>query len=66
MAKKEPHGHPSVGSRSLRATDLAGILRRPGSKALTIEQMDEAIGDAIAEDDERIQREYFKGSDDRH
>ena len=65
MATRKQHGHPPVGSRSLRATDLAGILHRPGLKALTIEQMDEAIGDAIAEDDERIQREYFKGSDDR-
>jgi AbrB family looped-hinge helix DNA binding protein len=34
--------------------ELAGILHRPGEKALTIEQMDEALGKALAEDDVRI------------
>jgi antitoxin PrlF len=34
--------------------DLAGILRRPDEKALTVREMDEAVGDALAEDDKRI------------
>jgi antitoxin PrlF len=34
--------------------DLAGILRRPGEKARSVRQMDEAVGEALAEDDARI------------
>lgn len=34
--------------------ELAGILHRPGEKAMTIEQMDEKLGEALAEDDARI------------
>lgn len=33
-------------NRSLK--DLAGILKRPGQKALTVEEMNEAIGEAIS------------------
>jgi antitoxin PrlF len=33
---------------------LAGILHRPGEKAMTIEEMDEKLGEALAEDDARI------------
>lgn len=40
--------------RNRSAMELAGILHRPGMKALTVEEMDEAIGQALAEDDERI------------
>lgn len=35
------------------ALALAGKFYKPGRKALTIEEMDEAIGQAIAEDYER-------------
>ncbi len=41
--------------------DLAGILHRPGMKALAIEEMDEAVMDAVLEDDERIKREWSEG-----
>ena len=61
----EQDGRTWLRPRNLRAVDLAGMVHRPGMKALTIEEMDEAIGDAIAEDDERIQREWLKGRDDR-
>ena len=47
--------------RNLRAVDLGGMLHRPGMKAFTIEEMDEAIGEALGEDDERIKREWNEG-----
>lgn len=34
--------------------DLAGALRRPGEKALTIEEMNEGLSRALTEDDARI------------
>ena len=34
--------------------DLAGILHRPGEKAMTVREMDEALGRALGEDDQRI------------
>lgn len=40
--------------------DLAGILHRPGEKSMSIEEMDEAIGEALREDDDRI-RKYGSG-----
>jgi AbrB family looped-hinge helix DNA binding protein len=53
-----------VKPRKLRAMDLAGILGPPPSgKSLSIEEMDEAIMEAVAEDDERIQREWHEGID---
>jgi antitoxin PrlF len=33
-----------------------GILHRPGMPILSVEEMDEAIGRHLAEDDERIQK----------
>lgn len=48
-------GKVSVKPRKLRAADLAGILGRPPAGAgMTVEEMDEALGRALAEDDERI------------
>lgn len=38
-------------NRSLK--DLAGSLKRPGQKALTVEEKDDAIGRAVIENDER-------------
>ena len=53
-----------VKPRKLRAVDLAGILGPPPSgRSLSIEEMDEAIMDAVAEDDERIRREWHEGID---
>lgn len=48
--------------KNKRVADLAGILGKPPSgETLTIEQMNEAIADAVAEDDERITREWHEG-----
>lgn len=45
--------------KNRRIADLAGILGKPPSgETLTIRQMDEAIMDAVAEDDERIMLEW--------
>jgi hypothetical protein len=54
-------GMATVRPRKLRAVDLAGILHRPGLKALTIDEIDQAIMDHVAEDDESIQREWKEG-----
>jgi antitoxin PrlF len=55
----ERNGETLVKPKNLRAVDLAGILGPPPSgEVLTIENMDEAIMDAAAEDDERIKREW--------
>ena len=57
----EEGGRTWVRARNVRAVDLAGILHRPGRKPVTIAEMDEAIGDEVAEDHERIQREWRDG-----
>jgi AbrB family looped-hinge helix DNA binding protein len=36
--------------------DLAGMLHRPGMKPMTVREMDEAIAEYHAEEDERIRR----------
>lgn len=54
-------GKAIVKPRKLRAVDLAGILHRPGMKPLSVEEMDQAIMEAVAEDDARIQREWHDG-----
>jgi AbrB family looped-hinge helix DNA binding protein len=40
--------------RTRSLADLYGLLHRPGEKAMTMEEMDEAVARALAEDDERI------------
>lgn len=50
--------------QNINIMDLAGILHRPGEKAMTLREMDEALGQALAEDDERI-RSYGSSSDRR-
>jgi antitoxin PrlF len=48
--------------KNRRLADLAGILGRPPSgETLTVEEIDEAIMEAVAEDDERIKREWHEG-----
>lgn len=55
----ERDGETLVRPKNRRAVDLAGILGRPPSgRSLTIEEMDEAIMEAVAEDDKRIMREW--------
>jgi antitoxin PrlF len=57
-------GKVELSARNLRAVDLAGILGPPPSgKSLSIEDMDDAIMDAVAEDDERIMREWREGTE---
>jgi len=50
--------------KNKKLADLAGMLGRPpGGRSLTIEEIDEAIMDAAAEDDRRIMREWKEGRD---
>lgn len=50
-------GKATVKPRTLRAVDLAGILGPPpNGKTATIEEMNEAIGQAVAERFERATR----------
>ena len=45
-----------------RLMDFAGILGKPpNGLSLSLEDIDEAIMDAVAEDEERIQREWREG-----
>ncbi|MBK8456570.1 MAG: AbrB/MazE/SpoVT family DNA-binding domain-containing protein [Phyllobacteriaceae bacterium] len=49
--------------KNKKLADLAGILGRPpNGKSLTIEEMNDAIGEAVAEDDRRIMREWSEGA----
>ena len=49
------NGKVELVARNVRAIDVAGILGPPPSgETLTIEQIDEAIGDAVAADHGRI------------
>jgi antitoxin PrlF len=57
----EEGGRTWVQPRNLRALDLAGILHRPGMKVVTVEEMDDAVAEAVVEDDERIKREWNEG-----
>lgn len=58
----EENGRLWVKTRTLRAVDLAGILGRPpNGRSLAIEGIDDAIMEAVAEDDERIMREWHEG-----
>ncbi len=55
-------GRVELVARNRRAVDLAGILGKPpDGRTVTIEEMDEAIGEFVAEDDERIMREWRDG-----
>jgi antitoxin PrlF len=50
--------------KNRRLADLAGILGKPPSgETLTVEEIDRAIMDAVAEDDERIKREWHEGGE---
>jgi antitoxin PrlF len=45
--------------KNRKLVDLAGMLGKPPAGAgATLEELDEAIGQAVAEDDERIVREW--------
>ncbi len=51
---KKIDGNYILRPRNKSILELAGMLHRPGMKAMTVEEMDEALGRALAEDDERI------------
>ena len=58
----EENGRTWVRARNRRAVDLIGILGpSPLGRPLAQEEIDEAIMDAVAEDDERIKREWREG-----
>lgn len=60
----EEKGRTWLKPRNVRAVDLAGILGRPPSgKPVRVEEMDEAIMETVADDDERIRREWLGGND---
>ena len=45
--------------RNRSIMELAGILgKAPNGKSLTIDEMDDAIGEMLGEDDDRIKREW--------
>lgn len=49
MFVKLPGGYYRIVARTGKISDLAGILHYPGMPHLTIEEMNEAIGEAAAE-----------------
>jgi hypothetical protein len=49
-------------SKSVEA--LFGLLHRPGASARSVEEMDEAVGRLLVEDDERIRREFDSSPSD--
>ena len=49
-------GRVVLGAKNRSVLELAGVLKRPGEKAFTIEEMNEAIGQAAAERDARTRR----------
>ena len=52
----EPKGRVEVRPVSRSFRSALGMLHQPGTAPATVEEMDEAIGRHLAEDDERIQK----------
>jgi antitoxin PrlF len=52
----EPEGRVEVRPVSRSFRSVLGLLHQPGMTPATVEEMDEAIGRHLAEDDERIQK----------
>ena len=56
------NGKVEIGTRKVRAVDLAGILGpSPSGRSLSVKEMEDAIMDAVADDNERIMREWREG-----
>lgn len=53
---REKDEQPGNRHASTSVKALSGILHRPGLPTTSVEEMDEAIGRHLAEDDERIQK----------
>jgi AbrB family looped-hinge helix DNA binding protein len=47
-------GKATVKPKTVSLDDIYGMLWRPEEPSMTVEEMDEALGRALAEDDERI------------
>lgn len=47
-------GRYELRPHNIRIESLAGILKRDGQPSLAVEDMDEALGTALAEDERRI------------
>ena len=59
----EINGEIVVRAKNIRAVDLAGILGPPPSgETLTDEQINEATGQVVADDDDRIVRQWHEKS----
>jgi antitoxin PrlF len=57
-------GKVELRARNIRASELIGILGPPPSgEKLTVEEMDQAIMDAVAADDQRIRHEWHDDSE---
>jgi bifunctional DNA-binding transcriptional regulator/antitoxin component of YhaV-PrlF toxin-antitoxin module len=52
-------------AKSRRAADLAGVLGPPPNGPATLEEIDEGIGLAVADDDARIMREWNERRNER-
>ena len=59
----ERNGQVVAVPKNRRLTELAGMLGSPPNNAsLTVEEMTEAVMDAVAEDDRRITEEWSSGA----
>jgi len=55
----ERDGEVVARPKNKKLADLAGLLgRAPNGVSLTVEEMKDAVADAVADDDDRIRREW--------
>lgn len=55
----ERDGQVVARPKNKKLADLAGMLGRPpNGVSLTVEEMNDAVAEAVAEDDDRIRREW--------
>ena len=47
------NGRVTMRAKNRRIIDMAGILKKPGQKILTVEEMNEAVMQAVLENDAR-------------
>lgn len=53
MFVRLPNGQYSVVPKTGSISDIFGMLHRDGAPVMTVEEMDDAIAEAVAEDDAR-------------